>query len=77
MFALKGEEGRVLLERWLGWARRCGIPAFVELARRIAKHREAIDATLEHRCPTGSSSPPTPRSACSPGWPSGSKARTR
>ena len=30
MFALKGEEGGALLDRWLGWARRCRIPAFVE-----------------------------------------------
>ncbi len=52
MFALKGETGKALLDRWLSWARRCRIPAFVELAQRIVKHRVAIDATLEHRRPT-------------------------
>lgn len=49
VFVLKGAEGKQLLDRWLGWARRCRIPTFVELAKRIAKHREAIDATLDHR----------------------------
>jgi transposase len=53
VFALKGEQGKSLLDRWLGWARRCRIPAFVELAARITKHREAIDATLEHRLSNG------------------------
>jgi hypothetical protein len=33
---------------WLSWARRCRIPAFTELARRIAKHRPSIEATLTH-----------------------------
>jgi transposase len=49
VFALKGEDGKRLLDRWFAWARRCRIPAFVELAQRISKHRAAIDATLEHR----------------------------
>lgn len=53
VFALKGEEGKALLDRWLSWARRCRIPAFIELAQRIVKHRVAIDATLEHRLSNG------------------------
>jgi transposase len=53
VFALKGEDGKALLDRWLSWARRCRIPAFVELAQRIVKHRAAIDATLEHRLSNG------------------------
>jgi len=53
VFALKGEEGKRLLDSWLGWARRCRIPSFVELGRRISKHREAIDATLDHRLSNG------------------------
>ena len=48
MFAVKGQEGKDALDRWISWARRCRIPAFVALARRIATHRAAIDATLEH-----------------------------
>jgi transposase len=48
VFKVKGEEGKQALDRWLSWARRCRIPAFVELARKIVKHRAAIDAALEH-----------------------------
>lgn len=36
------------LGRWLSWARRCRIPAFVDLAARITGHREAIEAAIEH-----------------------------
>ena len=53
MFRLKGSEGKQLLDSWLSWARRCRIPAFVHLAQRLAKHREAIDATLDHRLSNG------------------------
>lgn len=47
-FVLKGEAGKEALDRWISWARRCRIPAFVELQRKIVKHRAAIDATLDH-----------------------------
>jgi len=53
VFALKGEEGKRLLDHWLAWARRCQIPAFVQLAKRITKHRASIDASLEHRLSNG------------------------
>lgn len=48
VFAAKGEAGKEALDRWISWARRCRIPAFIELARKIVKHRAAIDAALEH-----------------------------
>jgi transposase len=48
VFKIKGEAGKEALDRWIGWARRCRIPAFVDLQRRIVKHRAAIDAALEH-----------------------------
>jgi transposase len=48
VFKLGGEAGKEALDRWISWARRCRIPAFVELQRRIVKHRAAIDAALEH-----------------------------
>ena len=48
VFALRGEAGMRLLEAWLEWARRCRIPAFVELARKIAKNRAGIEAALLH-----------------------------
>ena len=37
-----------MLDAWLSWARRCRIPAFVALARRVVKHRASIEATLTH-----------------------------
>jgi transposase len=48
VFSVKGEEGKQALNRWISWARRCRIPVFVELAGRIKRHREAIDAALDH-----------------------------
>lgn len=48
VFALKGDAGKEALDRWISWARRCRIPAFVKLQRRIVKHRASIDAALEH-----------------------------
>jgi transposase len=47
VFAVKGEEGKEALNRWLSWAQRCRLPAFVELGRRIKSHRAAIDAALD------------------------------
>jgi transposase len=47
VFVLKGHAGKEALDRWISWARRCRIPAFVELQRRIIKHRAAIDAALD------------------------------
>jgi transposase len=46
-FVLKGQAGKEALHRWISWARRCRIPAFVALQRRIVKHRAAIDAALD------------------------------
>jgi transposase len=43
---LKGEEGIALLRHWLAWASRCRIDAFVELARKIRRHRVPIEAAL-------------------------------
>jgi len=48
VFAVKGEAGKEALDKWLSWARRSQLPAFVHLAKRITKHREAIEANLEH-----------------------------
>lgn len=48
VFRLRGEAGLALLGRWLAWASRCRIPAFVELARRIRRHRPGIEAAVRH-----------------------------
>ena len=46
VFAIDGTDGIEALDRWIGWARRCRIPAFVELSRRITRQRDAITAAL-------------------------------
>ena len=46
VFALGGQAGIALLDRWLAWAQRCRIHAYVELGRRIRRHRAAINETL-------------------------------
>ena len=42
----KGDEGIALLAHWLNWASHCQIPAFVELARKIRRHRIPIEEAL-------------------------------
>jgi transposase len=41
------------LDRWVSWARRCRITAFVQLQRRIVKHRTRILAAIEHNLSNG------------------------
>jgi transposase len=36
------------LERWISWARRCRIPPFVELQKKICRHFDAILSTIKH-----------------------------
>ena len=43
---LRGQAGIALLDRWLAWAQRCRIDAFVKLGRTIRRHRAAINQTL-------------------------------
>jgi transposase len=42
----EGDEGIALLAHWSNWASRCQIPPFVELARKIRRHRVAIEQAL-------------------------------
>jgi transposase len=46
VFQLKGEPGIELLGKWLAWASRSKLPAFVKVARTIRAHRAAIEDTL-------------------------------
>jgi transposase len=48
VFQVKGEAGKQALDRWLSWARRCRIPAFVHLAKRITAIRDKTHAALDH-----------------------------
>jgi transposase len=47
VFKLKGHAGKDALDRWLVWACRCQIPAFVKLQHTIRRHRAEIEAALE------------------------------
>jgi transposase len=53
VFKVKGEAGKQALDRWLVWAQRSRIPAFVELGRKIKRHLPAIHATLDHGLSNG------------------------
>ncbi|MEH3078827.1 MAG: ISL3 family transposase [Quadrisphaera sp.] len=46
VFKVKGDEGKEALEKWLAWAARSRIPAFVMLGQRIRRYREPIEASL-------------------------------
>ena len=48
VFQLRGQPAIAALDDWIRWARRCRIGPFVDLAKRIAKHRATIEATLTH-----------------------------
>lgn len=48
VFSARGAAGIEFLDGWLAWARRCQIPAFVELARKVARNRPGIEAALTH-----------------------------
>ena len=53
IFELPHDEAAEALDKWVGWARRCRIPAFVKLQRSIVKHRPAILASIEHGLSNG------------------------
>ena len=53
VFQLPIEEATEALEYWIRWARRCRIPAFIDLQRRIVKHRASILAAIEHGLSNG------------------------
>ena len=53
VFQLPLEEAAEALEKWIAWARRCRIEAFVKLQKSIIKHRDAILASIEHGLSNG------------------------
>jgi len=53
VFQLGYDEAVEALDAWIAWARRCRIPAFVDLQRRIVKHRASILAAIEHGLSNG------------------------
>lgn len=53
IFALPYDAAAEALDRWISWARRCRIPAFVKLQKSIVKHRARILAAIEHNLSNG------------------------
>jgi transposase len=53
VFQLPADEAEEALDTWIGWARRSRIPAFVDLQRRIVKHKTSILAAIEHGLSNG------------------------
>jgi transposase len=53
VFQHRGDEAIAMLDSWLAWARRCQIPAFVELYHRIKKNRAGIVASVTHGLSNG------------------------
>jgi transposase len=53
IFKLPLDEATEALDKWVSWARRCRIPAFVKLQKSIVKHRSAILAAIEHGLSNG------------------------
>jgi transposase len=53
VFQLPADEAPEALETWIGWARRCRIPAFVDLQRRIVRHKPSILAAVDHGLSNG------------------------
>ena len=43
------DEAAVELDQWLKWAQRCRIPEFVELGRKIKRHKPAILNSFKYR----------------------------
>jgi len=53
IFRLPLDEATEALDKWISWARRSRIDAFVKLQRSIVKHRDAILASIEHGLSNG------------------------
>ncbi len=53
VFTLPYDAAVDALDRWISWARRCRIPAFVKLQKSIVKHRPRILAAIEHNLSNG------------------------
>ena len=53
VFQLPHDQAVEALDRWISWAQRCRIPAFVTLQKSIVKHRARILAAIEHNLSNG------------------------
>lgn len=53
VFQLPHDAAVEALDKWVSWARRCRIPAFVKPQKRIVKHKARILAAIEHNLSNG------------------------
>lgn len=53
IFQMPPDQAADELDRWLAWARRCRIDAFVDLARKISTYRDRILISIEHSLSNG------------------------
>lgn len=53
IFRMPCEEAAPALNRWINWARRCRIPAFVKLQKSINTHTTSILAAIKHGLSNG------------------------
>ena len=53
IFGMPHSHAEKALDRWISWARRCRIPAFVTLQKSIVTHRESTLAAIEHDLSNG------------------------
>lgn len=53
IFQMPPDQAAAELDRWLAWASRCRIPAFVDLARTIRTYRDRILVAIEHKLSNG------------------------
>lgn len=53
VFKLDYEDACTALQKWVQWARRCRIPAFVDLQRQIVRYKDTILAAIEHGLSNG------------------------
>lgn len=53
IFTMSHAAAAEALDRWISWARRCRLPAFVKLQKSVVKHRARILAAIEHNLSNG------------------------
>ena len=53
LFKLAPDEAETAFDQWIAWARRSHLPTFVDLQRRLLKHRDEILASIQHTMTNG------------------------
>jgi transposase len=48
VFKFTHEEAIIELNKWLTWAARCRIPEFIDLGKKVKRHKEAILSSIKN-----------------------------